>query len=59
MVLGPDDDVARRSFRNLQNVTLLPASDINPYDLIRSDWVLFTDASLPTSEKATTEEEVA
>lgn len=59
VVLGPDDDVARRSFRNLQNVTLLPASDINPYDLIRSDWVLFTDASLPTSEKATTEEEVA
>ena len=60
VVLGRDDEVARRSFRNLENVTLIPASDINPYDLIRADWVLFTDESLPSSEHTeATEEEVA
>ena len=60
VVLGRDDEIARRSFRNLPDVTLIPASDINPYDLIRADWVLFTDESLPSSEHTeATEEEVA
>ncbi len=47
VVLGPDDDVARKSFRNLPDVHLLPAADLNAYDVLCSDWVVFTAATLP------------
>jgi large subunit ribosomal protein L4 len=48
VVLGPDDDVARKSFRNLPEVHLLPAADLNAYDVLCSDWVVFTAATLPS-----------
>jgi large subunit ribosomal protein L4 len=47
VVLGPDDDVAARSFANLPRVQLLLASELNTYDVLRNDWVVFTDATLP------------
>lgn len=51
VVLGTDDEAARRSFANLPNVTTLVAGQLNPYDVIRNDWVVFTDATLPTSSE--------
>ena len=47
VVLGADDDTAARSFQNLPTVALCDAGELNAYDVLRNDWVLFTDATLP------------
>jgi len=47
VVLSDGDGAARRSFGNLQRVQVVPVSELNAYDVMRSDWVVFTDASLP------------
>jgi large subunit ribosomal protein L4 len=47
VVLGRDDDVALRSFRNLMNVKTIDAGELNAYDVLDCDWVLFSDATLP------------
>ncbi|MGH9021213.1 MAG: 50S ribosomal protein L4 [Acidimicrobiales bacterium] len=52
VVLTPDDDVATRSFRNLVGVRTLSMVELNAYDVLDSDWVLFTDATLPTAKES-------
>jgi large subunit ribosomal protein L4 len=52
VVLGRDDAVAFHSFRNLSNVKTIDAGEINAYDVLDCDWVLFTDATLPTTKGA-------
>ncbi|HZD66910.1 MAG TPA: 50S ribosomal protein L4 [Acidimicrobiales bacterium] len=47
VVVAPGDTVARRSFANLPEVQVLTGTQLNAYDILRSDWVLFTDATLP------------
>ncbi len=47
VVLAADDLVARRSFANLPAVQLTTAGELSAYDVVRSDWVVFTDATLP------------
>jgi large subunit ribosomal protein L4 len=47
VVLGPDDVVAERSFGNLPRIQTLQASELNTYDVLKNDWILFTDDSLP------------
>jgi len=47
IVLGPDDGIADRSFANLQRVQTLQVAELNAYDILRSDWVVFTDATVP------------
>jgi large subunit ribosomal protein L4 len=49
VVLDRDDDDAVRSFRNLPTVHALVASELNTYDVLRNDWVVFTAATLPTT----------
>ncbi|MGI8777198.1 MAG: 50S ribosomal protein L4 [Acidimicrobiales bacterium] len=49
VVLGPDDEMAARSFRNLPEVQLLKVSELNAYDILCNDWVVFTRSTLPTS----------
>ena len=51
VVLGRDDAVAFHSFANLSNVKTIDAGEINAYDVLDSDWVLFTDATLPTAKE--------
>jgi large subunit ribosomal protein L4 len=51
VVVGRDDDVAVRSFRNLMNVKTIDAGELNAYDVLDSDWVLFTEATLPTAKE--------
>jgi len=55
VVLSREDEVARRSFANLPNVHTIVAGELNPYDIIRSEWVVFTDATLPTTPDTTEE----
>ena len=47
VVVDPDDHTAAKSFRNLPEVHLLVAGELNAYDVLRSDWVVFTRATLP------------
>jgi large subunit ribosomal protein L4 len=49
VVLSQDDTNAMLSFRNLVDVQVIAAGEINAYDVLCSDWVVFTKASLPTS----------
>jgi large subunit ribosomal protein L4 len=52
VVLGRDDDTAYRSFRNLPDVQLLLADELNAYDILCNDWVVFTRATLPGGAEA-------
>jgi len=51
VVLSRDDAVAFHSFRNLVNVKTIDAGEINAYDVLDSDWVVFTDATVPTAKE--------
>jgi large subunit ribosomal protein L4 len=54
VVLGPDEDVARRSFANLPDVQIVVAGELAAYDVLRNDWVVFTDRTLPGADDAAT-----
>ncbi|HLI42972.1 MAG TPA: 50S ribosomal protein L4 [Acidimicrobiales bacterium] len=47
VVLGPDDEIAERSFANLPEVDLVDAAQLTAYDVLANDWIVFTDATLP------------
>ena len=47
MVVAPNDDTAVRSFRNLSSVQLVEAGELNAYDVLCSDWLVFTSETLP------------
>jgi large subunit ribosomal protein L4 len=54
VVLTRDDaDVpVWKSLRNLQNVHVLTSGELNAYDVLVSDWVVFTKDSLPAARAA-------
>jgi large subunit ribosomal protein L4 len=52
VVLARDDATAFHAFRNLANVKTIDAGEINAYDVLDCDWLLFTDATLPTTKGA-------
>lgn len=47
LVLGCQDDVVRRSFRNLPQVHVLTVDQLNTYDVLCSDVVVFCEEALP------------
>jgi large subunit ribosomal protein L4 len=67
VVLSREDQDAHRSFRNLPGVQLVLDSELNAYDVLVSDWVVFTSQTLPgttaaapaTEQPVTVEEEQA
>ena len=53
VVLDRDDLTAFKSFRNLPEVHPILDAELNAYDILCNDWVVFTRATLPGgSEKA-------
>ena len=52
VVASPTDEVAARSFRNLPHVHLLTPGQLNAYDVLCSDWVVFSRDTLPGSRAA-------
>ncbi|MFB9377385.1 50S ribosomal protein L4 [Kineococcus gynurae] len=46
IVLTRDDEISLRSLRNLDTVHVLPADQLNTYDVVKSDDVVFTRAAL-------------
>ena len=50
-VVGETNDSVAKSFRNIPGVQILAQSELNPYDILCSDWLVFTAASLPGRAK--------
>ena len=50
VVLAHDDEVAWRSFRNIPSVHVLSAGELNAYDILVSDYVIFTKNSVPVGD---------
>jgi large subunit ribosomal protein L4 len=55
VVLGDGDGIADRSFGNLPEVQTIMAGELNAYDILVNDWLVFTDETLPggTTSEAT------
>jgi large subunit ribosomal protein L4 len=47
VVLGDADSAAYKSFRNLTNVHCLQQGELNTYDVLDSDVIVFTESTLP------------
>jgi len=50
VVLGKDDTNAWKSFRNLTTLHCMHVGELNTYDVLNADVVVFTEATLPTGE---------
>jgi large subunit ribosomal protein L4 len=59
VVLGADDRTAWLSFRNLPHVHCLLAQELNAYDVLVSDWVVFTRETLPGQQPEETPVEIS
>jgi large subunit ribosomal protein L4 len=46
VVIGRDDEIGWRSLRNLENLHLIAPDQLNTYDVLVSDDVVFTSAAL-------------
>jgi large subunit ribosomal protein L4 len=47
VVLSGEDERAYKSFRNISGVDIVLAPELNAYDVLCSDWLVFTRATLP------------
>jgi large subunit ribosomal protein L4 len=47
VVLGRDDVDAYKSFRNLPTVQVVLTGELNAYDILCNEWLVFTSATLP------------
>jgi large subunit ribosomal protein L4 len=48
VVVGRDDAPAALSFRNIPEVQLIAPGELNAYDVLCNEWILFTQDVLPT-----------
>jgi large subunit ribosomal protein L4 len=59
IVLGEGDEHAWKSFRNLPQVHTQLARELNAYDILVADWVVFTSETLPTGAPSGSSAETA
>lgn len=52
VVVDRDDAQTALSFRNLPEVQLIHPGELNAYDVLCNDWVVFTTSNLPTAADA-------
>ncbi len=50
VVLADDDVNAHKSFRNLAEIQTIRIRELNAYDVLVNEWVVFTQATLPGTE---------
>jgi large subunit ribosomal protein L4 len=50
VVLSREDENAFKSFRNLTDVQIILAQELNTYDILCNDWIVFTKAMLPGAQ---------
>jgi large subunit ribosomal protein L4 len=53
VVLARHDEEAYKSFRNLPEVQLILVEELNAYDVLCSDWIVFTTETLPGEARIT------
>ena len=53
VVVDPTDQTAQRSFRNLPRVHVITPGELNTYDVLVCDHLVFTEATLPRTQSAT------
>ncbi len=51
VVVGAGDTAAQLSFRNLPDVHVVAAGELNTYDVLVSDYVVFSSETLPTTSQ--------
>ncbi len=54
VVVDRDDINTIKSFLNLREVQLIERAELNAYDILCNEYIVFTKATLPTSDPATT-----
>jgi large subunit ribosomal protein L4 len=59
VVVADVESPAGRSFRNLPEVQLIKAGELNAYDVLCNDWIIFEQALLPTTAVQPESEKVA
>ncbi|MHB8464901.1 MAG: 50S ribosomal protein L4 [Acidimicrobiales bacterium] len=55
VVTAPDDELLIKSFRNLPDVQLLVRGELNAYDVLCNDWIVFTSDLLPGATASETD----
>jgi large subunit ribosomal protein L4 len=50
IVLGDEDENVYLAFRNVPKVHVVHVEELNTYDVLRSDYVVFTEGTLPTTQ---------
>jgi large subunit ribosomal protein L4 len=50
VVVDRSDELAAKSFRNLVNVQVVQTAELNAYDVLCNDWLVFTQSSLPKAK---------
>lgn len=53
VVLRPEDHAVWKSFRNLTDVHILSVGELNAYDVLVADWIVFTPHTVPTAASPT------
>ncbi len=48
LVLGDDDESVFLSYRNVSHVHVVHESELNVFDVLRSDYIVFAESSVPT-----------
>jgi large subunit ribosomal protein L4 len=52
VVVGREDEAAMKAFRNLPEAQLILDEELNAYDVLCNDWIVFTQATLPAPAPA-------
>lgn len=52
VVVTPNEEVTIKSFRNLPEVQLILVGELNAYDVLCNDWIVFSKDSLPGTKEA-------
>jgi large subunit ribosomal protein L4 len=47
IVVAPDDELTIKCFRNLPDAQLMLTTELNTYDVLCCDWIVFSEATLP------------
>jgi large subunit ribosomal protein L4 len=50
VVLAADETIASRSFANLPHVTTTSFGQLSAHDVLRNDWIVFSDRTLPGTD---------
>ena len=59
VVVESFDTAVARSFRNLPEVQLIKASELNAYDVLCNDWIVFSESNLPKGDARPVADDVA